>query len=94
MSISKAVNSKVTSQSSVEKRLQIERLVEATQIVAPSAGSDVVKGLTQTPKSLPPVTFMTTVVLICLSKSVICQNIILHAQKQRSYSILLVKLPR
>ncbi|WP_392534688.1 L-histidine N(alpha)-methyltransferase [Nostoc sp. C117] len=46
MSISKTVNS-------IEKRLQIERLLGATQIVAPSAGSDVVKGLTQTPKSLP-----------------------------------------
>ncbi|MHC5769028.1 MAG: L-histidine N(alpha)-methyltransferase [Nostoc sp.] len=57
MSISKAVNSKLASQSSVEKRLLIERLVSATQIVAPSAGSDVVKGLTQTPKSLPPCYF-------------------------------------
>ncbi|MEH2150924.1 L-histidine N(alpha)-methyltransferase [Nostoc sp.] len=57
MSISKAVNSNVTSQSSVEKRLQIERLLGATQIVAPSSGSDVVKGLTQTPKSLPPCYF-------------------------------------
>ncbi|MEH2263477.1 L-histidine N(alpha)-methyltransferase [Nostoc sp.] len=54
MSISKAVNSNVTSQNSVEKRLQIQRLLGATQIVAPSSGSDVVKGLTQTPKSLPP----------------------------------------
>ncbi len=57
MSISKAVNSKVTSQNSVEKRLQIERLVGATIGVALSAGSDVVKGLTQTPKSLPPCYF-------------------------------------
>lgn len=57
MSISKAVNSNVTSQNSVEKRLQIERLVGSTQIVAPSGGSDVVKGLTQTPKSLPPCYF-------------------------------------
>ncbi|MEH2409418.1 L-histidine N(alpha)-methyltransferase [Nostoc sp.] len=54
MSISKAVTSNLTSQNSVEKRLQIERLLGATQIVAPSAGNDVVKGLTQTPKSLPP----------------------------------------
>ncbi|MEH2317166.1 L-histidine N(alpha)-methyltransferase [Nostoc sp.] len=54
MSISKAVTSNLTSQNSVEKRLQIERLLGATQIVTPSAGSDVVKGLTQTPKSLPP----------------------------------------
>ncbi|MCC5615308.1 L-histidine N(alpha)-methyltransferase [Nostoc sp. CHAB 5836] len=57
MSISKAVKSNVTSKYSVEKRLQIERLVGATQIVAPSAGSDVIEGLTQTPKSLPPCYF-------------------------------------
>ncbi|MEH2346694.1 MAG: L-histidine N(alpha)-methyltransferase [Nostoc sp.] len=57
MSISKAVNSNVTSQNNVEKRLQIQRLLGATQIVAPSSGSDVVKGLTQTPKSLPPCYF-------------------------------------
>ncbi|AVH62502.1 L-histidine N(alpha)-methyltransferase [Nostoc sp. 'Peltigera membranacea cyanobiont' N6] len=54
MSISKAVNSNVTSQNNVEKRLQIQRLLGATQIVAPSSGSNVVKGLTQTSKSLPP----------------------------------------
>ncbi|MBH8551771.1 L-histidine N(alpha)-methyltransferase [Nostocaceae cyanobacterium CENA357] len=53
MSISKAAISKI-SQDNIEKRLQIERLIEATRIVASSAGSDVVKGLTQTPKSLPP----------------------------------------
>ncbi|MHC5599274.1 MAG: L-histidine N(alpha)-methyltransferase [Nostoc sp.] len=57
MSISKAVNSNVTSQNSVEKRLYIEHLVGSTQIVVPSAGTDVVKGLTQTPKSLPPCYF-------------------------------------
>ncbi|MBW4613483.1 MAG: L-histidine N(alpha)-methyltransferase [Desmonostoc vinosum HA7617-LM4] len=39
---------------SIEKRLQIKRLVGATRIVAPIIESDVVKGLTQTPKSLPP----------------------------------------
>ncbi|MEH2440609.1 L-histidine N(alpha)-methyltransferase [Nostoc sp.] len=54
MSISKAVNSNVTSQNNVEKRLQIQRLLGTTQIVAPSSGSNVVKGLTQTSKSLPP----------------------------------------
>ncbi len=54
MSISKTVNSNVTSQNSIEKRLQIQRLVKATQVVTLSAGSDVIKGLTQTPKSLPP----------------------------------------
>ncbi|WP_341528976.1 L-histidine N(alpha)-methyltransferase [Nostoc sp. UHCC 0302] len=57
MSVSKAVSSQFSSQNSIENRLQIQRLVEATRIVAPSAGSDVVKGLTQTPKSLPPAYF-------------------------------------
>ncbi|MCC5659635.1 L-histidine N(alpha)-methyltransferase [Nostoc sp. XA010] len=54
MSISKALNRNVTSQNTVEKRLQMQSLIGATQIVAPSTGSDVVKGLTQTSKSLPP----------------------------------------
>ncbi|MEI1378262.1 L-histidine N(alpha)-methyltransferase [Nostoc sp. UHCC 0926] len=57
MSISKAVTSKITSPDNIEERLQIQRLLGATKIVAPSAGSDVVKGLTQTPKSLPPFYF-------------------------------------
>jgi L-histidine Nalpha-methyltransferase len=57
MSISKALNRNVTSQNTVEKRLQMQCLIGATQIVAPSTGSDVVKGLTQTPKSLPPCYF-------------------------------------
>ncbi|MFN6485075.1 MULTISPECIES: L-histidine N(alpha)-methyltransferase [unclassified Nostoc] len=57
MSISKVVNRNFASQNSVEKRLQIQRLIGATQIVAPSTGSDVIKGLTQTPKSLPPCYF-------------------------------------
>jgi L-histidine Nalpha-methyltransferase len=52
MSISKAVSSK-----SIEERLQIQRLVEATKVVTSTAGSDVVKGLTQVPKSLPPYYF-------------------------------------
>ncbi|MCC5641648.1 L-histidine N(alpha)-methyltransferase [Nostoc sp. CHAB 5824] len=56
MSISKAVNKNVT-QNTVEKRLQIQRLLGTTQIVASSTGNDVVKGLTQTPKSLPPCYF-------------------------------------
>lgn len=42
---------------SIEKRLQIERLSEATKMVATNAGSDVVRGLTQRPKSLPPCYF-------------------------------------
>jgi dimethylhistidine N-methyltransferase len=57
MTISEAVSSKVTSQNSIEERLQIQRLVEATRVVTSTAGSDVVKGLTQIPKSLPPYYF-------------------------------------
>lgn len=57
MSTFQAGSSKVTSQNNIEERLQIQRLVEATRLVASSAGSDVVKGLTQTPKSLPPAYF-------------------------------------
>lgn len=55
--MSKAFSKKFTFQNNVEERLQIQRLVEVTRIVASSAGSDVVKGLTQTPKSLPPAYF-------------------------------------
>ncbi|MGH7998168.1 MAG: L-histidine N(alpha)-methyltransferase [Brasilonema sp.] len=54
MSISKATSNKVSSQNTIEKRLQIQRLLEPTKVISPSAGSDVVKGLTQKPKSLPP----------------------------------------
>jgi L-histidine Nalpha-methyltransferase len=39
---------------SSEKRWQIQRLSEVTKIVAANAASDVVRGLTQRPKSLPP----------------------------------------
>ncbi len=54
MSRSQAVGSKETSQNTHEERLQIQRLQEPTLVVSSSAGSDVVKGLTQTTKSLPP----------------------------------------
>ncbi|KYC36988.1 dimethylhistidine N-methyltransferase [Scytonema hofmannii PCC 7110] len=54
MSRSQAVGSKETSQNTHEERLQIQRLQEPTMVVSSSAGSDVVKGLTQTTKSLPP----------------------------------------
>jgi dimethylhistidine N-methyltransferase len=54
MSISKPDSSKGNFQRAIEQRLQIQRLLEPTLIVASSAGSDVVKGLTQTPKTLPP----------------------------------------
>ncbi|TVP59185.1 MAG: L-histidine N(alpha)-methyltransferase [Nodularia sp. (in: Bacteria)] len=53
MSISKAASSKVTSPKSIEERLQIERLVPATEVVTSHAGTDVIQGLTQTPKTLP-----------------------------------------
>ncbi len=52
MSIFKPANSSVSSENSIENRLQIQRLLEPTLVI--SAGSDVVKGLTQTPKTLPP----------------------------------------
>ncbi|MER3494884.1 MAG: L-histidine N(alpha)-methyltransferase, partial [Mastigocladus sp. ERB_26_2] len=54
MTVFKPANSNPSSQNSLENRLQIQRLLEPTLIVASSAGSDVVKGLTQTPKTLPP----------------------------------------
>jgi L-histidine Nalpha-methyltransferase len=50
MSISKVI-------SSIEQRLQIKRLLEATPIATTDNGSDVIKGLTQNPKSLPPCYF-------------------------------------
>ncbi len=39
---------------SIKQRLEIQRLLEPTLVISPSVGSDVVKGLTQIPKSLPP----------------------------------------
>ncbi len=53
MSISKAASSKFASPKSIEKRLRIERLVTVTETVTFDAGSDVIQGLTQTPKTLP-----------------------------------------
>ncbi len=54
MSISKTASGKVSAQSTIEKRLQIEHLLSpALSPKQLSFGSDVVKGLTQTPKSLP-----------------------------------------
>ena len=55
MSISKAASDKASAQSTIEKRLQIERLLSPTA-ASPNQtadGNDVVKGLTQTAKSLP-----------------------------------------
>lgn len=54
MSISKPDSSKGNFQRTIEQRLQIQRLLEPILIVASSTGTDVVKGLTQTPKTLPP----------------------------------------
>ncbi|GAX38484.1 L-histidine N(alpha)-methyltransferase [Nodularia sp. NIES-3585] len=54
MSISKAASSKVSYPKSIEERLQIERLVPATEIFTSNAGTDVIQGLTQTPKTLTP----------------------------------------
>ncbi|NJM69491.1 MAG: L-histidine N(alpha)-methyltransferase [Scytonema sp. RU_4_4] len=54
MTLSHGASNKISSQNTVETRLKIKRLLEPTLIVSPSAGNDVVKGLTQTPKSLPP----------------------------------------
>jgi dimethylhistidine N-methyltransferase len=55
MSISKAASGKVFAQSTIEKRLQIEHLLSPAAL-SPNQlrdGSDVIEGLTQTPKSLP-----------------------------------------
>ncbi|KAF3885744.1 MULTISPECIES: L-histidine N(alpha)-methyltransferase [Nostocales] len=54
MTTSQAVGSKETSQNSHEERLQIQRLQEQTLVISSNVGSDVVKGLTQRTKSLPP----------------------------------------
>lgn len=55
MSTSKAASSKHL-QSRIEQRLQIEHLQTPAAIISKQLtdGSDVIKGLTQTPKSLPP----------------------------------------
>ncbi|WP_414530025.1 L-histidine N(alpha)-methyltransferase [Nodularia chucula] len=53
MSISKAATSKVTLPKSIEERLHIEGLVSANEVVIFNSGTDVVQGLTQTPKTLP-----------------------------------------
>ncbi|NWF59476.1 MAG: L-histidine N(alpha)-methyltransferase [Fischerella sp.] len=50
MTVSKPANSSVSS----EHRLQIKRLLEPTLVISSSTGGDVVKGLTQMPKTLPP----------------------------------------
>lgn len=56
MSISKTASSKISSQYTIEKRLQIEHLLSptASELNKLDPGDDVVQGLTQTPKTLPP----------------------------------------
>ncbi|MDJ0734001.1 MAG: L-histidine N(alpha)-methyltransferase [Nostocaceae cyanobacterium] len=53
MSVLKTANSNVFSQDSITKRLQVKNLLESTKMVSTIAGSDVIQGLTQTPKTLP-----------------------------------------
>ncbi|MEA5582153.1 L-histidine N(alpha)-methyltransferase [Nodularia harveyana UHCC-0300] len=53
MSMSKAAITKVASSTSIEERLQIENLVSVNEIATLNSGSDVIQGLTQTPKTLP-----------------------------------------
>ncbi len=53
MSISKAASSNVASPKSIEERLQIQGLVPGTEVVTSSAGTDVIQGLSQKPKTLP-----------------------------------------
>jgi L-histidine Nalpha-methyltransferase len=53
MTIFKTTSSQVYLQESTEKRLIIQHLHDAIEITT-TAGSDVVKGLTQIPKTLPP----------------------------------------
>lgn len=55
MSMSKAASGKISAQSTIEQRLQIEHLLSPAALSSNQIidGSDVVKGLTQTPKSLP-----------------------------------------
>ena len=52
MSISKAASSNVASPKSIEERLQIQRLVPETEVVTYNAGTDVIRGLTQTSKTI------------------------------------------
>lgn len=56
MTISKTASSNVSSPYTIEKRLQLQHLLSSTQAkeIKQIDGSDVVKGLSQTPKSLPP----------------------------------------
>ena len=54
MAFSKAISSKVGYSKSVESRLKIQNFQQETHEVSSQYGTDVVQGLTQTPKSLSP----------------------------------------
>jgi dimethylhistidine N-methyltransferase len=54
MSLSNTASGKFTFPSAIEGRLQIQHLLETNKLVSDNSGSDVVQGLTQTPKTLPP----------------------------------------
>ncbi len=54
MSVSKAANSNVFSQENITQRLQVKNLLEPTQMVSTTAGSDIIQGLTHQQKTLAP----------------------------------------
>ncbi|MDJ0798573.1 MAG: L-histidine N(alpha)-methyltransferase [Calothrix sp. MO_167.B12] len=53
MSLSKAVSGHLNFPDSITQRLQVKHLLEPTKMVSTTAGSDVIQGLKQTPKTLP-----------------------------------------
>ncbi len=59
MSISQTTSGKTASQFAIENRLQIEHLLSTSQssVNAAKISNDAIHGLTQTPKSLPPLFF-------------------------------------
>jgi L-histidine Nalpha-methyltransferase len=54
MTISQTASSKISLDNSIKQRFQIEHLLIPTAVVSSTAGADVVQGLTQTFKTLPP----------------------------------------
>jgi L-histidine Nalpha-methyltransferase len=54
MKISQTASSKISLDNSVKQRFQIEHLLIPTAVVSSTAGTDVVQGLTQKSKTLPP----------------------------------------
>ncbi|CEJ42483.1 L-histidine N(alpha)-methyltransferase [Umezakia ovalisporum] len=57
MSIYKASSSKISYPKSIKERLQIQGLTATDEMVRSGAGTDVIKGLTATPKTLTPCYF-------------------------------------